>query len=314
MKRRILALILNCLLLISLCTEAYADKTAKQLTFTTVTLDGEEVSSKELFQNHVITVVNVWASWCKPCIEEMEKLSKLYTRLQKLGCGVVGILWDGDTAKEEGLAIVEEKKLSYPTLMPCEEMGELTEITVFPTTFFVDSEGRLVGEVITGAKVEQYEQTVQALMDKKMIDSTPSAKETVQTDGNGSSPKNQAEKTDNRQADVQVPDGMKLVCDGDSCYLIPADEPANTDPQPIKPNTPAEDPGSEENPDAGTKSERNPQPAPDEEPQPEPTQSGSTCPILIRCVSETEVIAWAAGEYAGIDGTDLNEYYEGMKG
>ena len=295
MKRKWMALLLSCLLSAGLCTEAYAEKSAKPLAFATVTLDGEEVSSRELFQDHVITVVNVWASWCEPCIEELEELEELNAKLQRLDCGVVGILWDGDTAQEEGLAIVAEKKLSYPTVLPCEEMGELTEITVFPTTFFIDSEGRQAAEAITGAKTEQYEQTVRTLLNKKTAAAGYAA--AAQPVGNGDGADNRTEKPDNQQSGTSIPEGMKLVCDGDSCWLVPVDVSGEADSGPDIPAAPAT---------------VEPVPSEEGETHPEPAEQYPSCPIIVVCLSEDEVVAWAAGEYAGLDGrTYISEGLEG---
>lgn len=276
MKRVFLTLLLSSLLLIGLSAEVHADSPEKPFEFTTVTLEGKEIGSRELFGDNSITVVNIWATWCKPCIEELDELNELHARLQKQGCGVVGVLWDGDTALEEGQAIAEEKKLSYPNVLLCEDMDGLSEIRVFPTTLFVDSEGRPVAEAITGARMEQVEKTVLALLNKKASAAGPAVYAGGGSDGGGNGTKKQPGKTDGHPAGTQIPEGMKLVCDGDSCTLVPADVPGTPD---------------------------SVQPAPEQDPQPEPAETYPSCPVILVHVSDTEVHFQAAGEYAGMDGS-----------
>ncbi len=268
MKRNVAAcLLVICLLLACAGPTAFAETAQKALAFTALTLDGKEITSRELFHGHQITVINVWATWCEPCVDELAELSKLHSRLQKLGCGVVGVLWDGGTALEKGQAIAEEKSVNYPIVLPCKGMDALTEITVFPTTFFVDFEGRFIGEAITGAKVEEYEKAVQSLLRKNEEWEGAPAGASDQPDENGNSGVDPADDPVTVSPDTPVPDGMILVCDGDSCVLIPLDNTSYTEP----------------------------------EPQTQPEESYPACPIIIEYISETEIVAHAAGEYTGMD-------------
>ena len=247
-KKCFLSLLVLFLCLSLFPTWAYADESVKPLVFETLTLEGKEISSEELFRDNQFTVVNVWASWCKPCVEELEELSKLHTRLQKQSCGVIGILWDGETAREEGQRIAEEKRVNYPNVLLCEKMDMLTELTVFPTTFFVDAEGRPVAEAIEGAKVEKYEDA----------DSLSSA----------------------------VPEGMTLICDGDSCILVSAEMPDYT----------------EHVSESADKPESASDTSGQEEPYTEEANDYPFCSGIAVRLSDTEIIAIATGEYAGLDG------------
>ena len=68
----------------------FADAAAdfERLQFETQDLEGNACDSKELFALHDLTLVNIWATWCGPCIEEMPALEKIY---QEGEIGVVGI-------------------------------------------------------------------------------------------------------------------------------------------------------------------------------------------------------------------------------
>jgi thiol-disulfide isomerase/thioredoxin len=80
--------------------------------FTHYDSSGAEVSADD-FEGQVL-LINFWASWCKPCVEEMPMLSRLATRLRPQGLAVIGIALD-----DPGRAIefAESLDLSYPVLV-----------------------------------------------------------------------------------------------------------------------------------------------------------------------------------------------------
>lgn len=59
-----------------------------------------------------ITVVNFWATWCPPCIEEMPELARFHTELAASGVKVIGIAVDSPSSVREFLA---QRPVSYPS-------------------------------------------------------------------------------------------------------------------------------------------------------------------------------------------------------
>ncbi|MFR3500045.1 MAG: TlpA disulfide reductase family protein, partial [Paraclostridium bifermentans] len=57
--------------------------------FKTTDLNGNKVTS-DLFSKNKLTMVNIWATWCGPCIDEMPEISKLYNELP-IGTNVISI-------------------------------------------------------------------------------------------------------------------------------------------------------------------------------------------------------------------------------
>jgi len=89
-------------------------------------------------------VLNYWATWCPPCLEEIPELEDFYTAHHKRDAVVVGINYEEvDTAYLK--SFIEENMISYPVLR-----ADLNRPPVFgrllglPTSFIVSPEGKLV--------------------------------------------------------------------------------------------------------------------------------------------------------------------------
>ena len=137
----------------------------QKLEFTTTDLDGNPVTSEELFSGNKITMLNLWGTWCPNCLGEMEELAEIHSRMQEKGCGIVGIefedAFDEDTiqaAKE----LMEESGTNYPNVIIPE--GPLKDVMTYPTSIFVDQEGVVLDTPILGAAVDQYESKLEALL------------------------------------------------------------------------------------------------------------------------------------------------------
>lgn len=120
-------------------------------------LDGNEVDSAALFAGNKVTVVNFWFSGCSPCVDELDELNALNEQLKEKGGAVIGIntdTLDGNPETiDEAKKILEQKGAAYQNIWFARdsEAGMFSgEILGFPTTYVVDSEGRIVGQPIMG--------------------------------------------------------------------------------------------------------------------------------------------------------------------
>ena len=136
------------------------------LRFTAADVNGNTVSSEELFGSAKVTMINVWASWCGPCVGELNELQDLSKTLSEMGCMLIGILDDGEDASglESGKKLINAHGLTYTMLIPNDEIHSQLSYMYYPTTFFVDSSGRMIGEPIIGAQVDKYLPAVQKLL------------------------------------------------------------------------------------------------------------------------------------------------------
>jgi rhodanese-related sulfurtransferase/thiol-disulfide isomerase/thioredoxin len=108
-----------------------------------------------------LTMVNVWATFCGPCIDEMPDLGALNTEYADAGFQIVGIVVDvtgNDGAIAQDMVdlageIADMTGAGYTHLLPSEDLsGLLNQAMYVPTTIFVDANGRQVGELYVGSR------------------------------------------------------------------------------------------------------------------------------------------------------------------
>ena len=139
--------------------------------FSSYTLDGEEVSS-DIFREADITVVNVWGTFCAPCIQEMPDLAEwaaslpVNVRLLGIICDVNGI--EDEDGISEAKEIVENTGAStFTHILGTSSMnGILDKIVAVPTTFFVDKNGYIQGLPIVGARIDDYKEALTSYLNR----------------------------------------------------------------------------------------------------------------------------------------------------
>ena len=135
--------------------------------FTTTDLYGNTVT-QEIFAQSDLTVVNVWATYCGPCINEMPYLGELAEEYDSSKVQIVGIPTDvyNQEYLDYALSLINETGADYTHLLMSEELYNwgLTEIQYVPTTFFVNSEGELIDTVVGSMSKEDWK----ALIDEKL--------------------------------------------------------------------------------------------------------------------------------------------------
>ena len=138
-----------------------------KLSFETTDFEGNPVSSEELFAANKYTMVNIWMSWCTYCIQEMPDLEELSKKFAEDGCGVIGVMLDGDQEEELeiGRNMLAGSGATYINLIPTDEMKTQLVTNAYPTTIFVDSEGYVACDPIVGMDPEGYEKQMELLLE-----------------------------------------------------------------------------------------------------------------------------------------------------
>jgi len=89
-----------------------------------------------------VVVLNVWASWCPPCTEEMPMLQRTHERIAPRGGLVLGI--DTQDASENALEFLRDKEITFASLRDRDrEYGRSLGVSGYPETFLIDREGKI---------------------------------------------------------------------------------------------------------------------------------------------------------------------------
>jgi cytochrome c biogenesis protein CcmG/thiol:disulfide interchange protein DsbE len=89
-----------------------------------------------------VVVLNFWASWCKPCVEELPLLQRTHERIAARQATVLGVNYQD--VPEDALGFVRRFDLTFPSLR--DRDGEYAEdygSRAFPETFVIDRRGRI---------------------------------------------------------------------------------------------------------------------------------------------------------------------------
>ena len=136
------------------------------ISFETVDLEGNPVTSKELFADHKITMINIWATWCTHCVRELPELEKMSKEWAEQDCQIIGICDDAedDEMAAAAIKILEKNGVTYRNIRSTEELRNLFKFTSLPTSYYVNSEGVVLDYPIKGAMIEVYPEKLQELL------------------------------------------------------------------------------------------------------------------------------------------------------
>jgi len=121
--------------------------------------DGSQIDTS-IFVPYKLTAVNIWATWCNPCVNELPELQKVYEELPE-DVNFLGLCMDAADEPELAKEILEKAGVKYESIIATEDMTKefLFSVQAYPTTIFVDGEGNLVGEPLVGAPPKDVAET-----------------------------------------------------------------------------------------------------------------------------------------------------------
>ena len=140
------------------------------VSFETTDLAGNPVKSEELFSPYKLTMINLWGTFCGPCIQEMPGLETLYQTMKVRNVNVIGVVVDISGPDDTGLIeeagdIIDMTGVKYMNLLPWDDIDAVLPATAIPTTYFVDAQGRIVGRPAVGARsTAAYEGLIDSAM------------------------------------------------------------------------------------------------------------------------------------------------------
>lgn len=152
---------------------ADSDGASAKVVFEGQDLEGNAVSS-DIFSDTKLTMVNVWATYCNPCLSEMPGLGELAGEYDSGDFRIIGIVSDvQEGAGEEGVELatylVEQTGADYPHLLLNESLyyGLLTDVSAVPTTFFIDGEGNILDTVVGAQDKAGWKEKIDGLLEER---------------------------------------------------------------------------------------------------------------------------------------------------
>lgn len=140
------------------------------LTFEAQTIEGEAVTS-DCFADSKLTMLNIWGTYCNPCLKEMPDLGEIAATYDKADFQIMGIICDvQEGADEDALnnakALIEETKANYPHLLLNESLytNLVGGTDAVPTTFFVNQKGEVLGYIVGANSKEGWVNLIEQLL------------------------------------------------------------------------------------------------------------------------------------------------------
>ena len=107
---------------------------------TLLTLDGKQTSLRDL--KGKVIFLNLWASWCPPCIAEMPGIQQLYRESDT--SRVAFVMLSLDENPEKARRLMKRKKFTFPAYTPGSRMPQVYATQSIPTTFVISKRGEIV--------------------------------------------------------------------------------------------------------------------------------------------------------------------------
>ena len=142
------------------------------VSFEGLDMEGNSVTEAVLSQSN-LTMINVWATYCNPCLREMPDLGELAGEYKAEDFQIIGIVSDvmkgaDAAAVEYAESLIEQTGADYTHLLLNRSIYEafLRDVSAVPTTFFVDENGVVLDTVVGAMEKSAWEEKINALMER----------------------------------------------------------------------------------------------------------------------------------------------------
>lgn len=138
----------------------------KIVDFTLKSNTGENIRVSEL--RGQVVMLNFWASWCAPCVQEFPYLEQLYQRFSPAGFTLLGV--NIDNTEEQAASFLKDREASFPIVYDSElkVRNVYKKFDGMPLSIFVDCDGN-IAEIHRGYKTgdeKKYKKTIKGLLRK----------------------------------------------------------------------------------------------------------------------------------------------------
>ena len=124
--------------------------------FTTVSIMAQlpDIEIKDIDQNRIslyelrgekFTVLDFWATWCKPCVTAIPKINSIHKEFSIQGIGFIGVNVDGPRNLSKVKPFATSMNIKYPVVLdPDQDLVNRFNVTVFPSLIVIDEKGKEV--------------------------------------------------------------------------------------------------------------------------------------------------------------------------
>jgi thiol-disulfide isomerase/thioredoxin len=124
--------------------------------FSGLTPEGKTLSLNDVKSK--VTIIDFWASWCKPCRRENPNVVKLYEKYHDKGLEIIGVSLDNNGQKKRWVKAIEQDGLTWPQISNLKGWKEPVAVQYgvrsIPATFILDKTGKIVATRLRGKALE----------------------------------------------------------------------------------------------------------------------------------------------------------------
>lgn len=126
--------------------------------FTLDDMKGNKVSLMKVVSESKITILDFWASWCPPCMNEMPNLVNIYDNYSDDGLQIVGVSLDNDKKSwQNAVEAMGMKWVQVSDLKGWESAAaQLYQVDAIPHTIILDKEGHILAKDLRGHELEEF--------------------------------------------------------------------------------------------------------------------------------------------------------------
>jgi len=107
-------------------------------------LDGKPIKLSDL--RGKVVVLNFWATWCPPCVQEMASLNRLHAQIQPLGAMVLGVSVDTDEAAYHNF--LRDHSIQFPNHRePASGIAATYGTSMYPETYIIGKDGKIARKI-----------------------------------------------------------------------------------------------------------------------------------------------------------------------
>lgn len=172
MYKTVILLFVVSIVFLSGCTAAGRKQSSSGIVFEARDMEGNTIT-EDVFSRSKLTMVNVWATYCNPCLAEMPGLGELAGEYNSKEFQIIGIVSDvqessGQKAMDLAVDLIARTGADYTHLLLNESLyyALLTNVSAVPTTFFIDEDGNILDTVVGSMEKSAWEEKINALLEK----------------------------------------------------------------------------------------------------------------------------------------------------